>query len=144
MDANVAVHFALAGNPLHAEARAFLARCIREDTRIVAPALFEAEADSSLRRVARLVGLSDEALDAAVRLLDALPVDILHDAAVRRQARRIADQTGQVRVYDSTYAALAEIRGCEFWTGDQRFFNAARGSLPFVRFIGNCPVGLPR
>jgi predicted nucleic acid-binding protein len=41
------------------------------------------------------------------------------------------------RVYDSTYAALAEIRGCELWTGDERFYNVAQGALAFVRFIGS-------
>lgn len=39
-------------------------------------------------------------------------------------------------VYDSLYLDLAERRGCEFWTGDRKLYNAAKGRLPFVRWIG--------
>jgi len=39
-------------------------------------------------------------------------------------------------VYDSLYLDLAERRGCEFWTGDRKLYNATKGRLPFVRWIG--------
>lgn len=39
-----------------------------------------------------------------------------------RRAREIARQFGQERIYDSLYAALAELHGCEFWTADKVFY----------------------
>jgi predicted nucleic acid-binding protein len=38
--------------------------------------------------------------------------------------------------YDCMYAVLAEREGCEFWTGDERFWNVARSSFPWVRWVG--------
>lgn len=68
--------------------------------------------------------------------MDALQVEIIYDAATRTRARDIAVTLNQVRVYDATYAALAELRGCEFWTADERFYNSAAGHLTFVKYIG--------
>src|SRR3712207_9203819 len=39
--------------------------------------------------------------------------------SVRARARVIAEILQQPRVYDATYAALAEARGCLFWTADK-------------------------
>jgi predicted nucleic acid-binding protein len=74
---------------------------------------------------------------AAQMLLNALPVVIVYDPRVRERAREIAEQFNQERVYDATYAALAELRGCEFWTADKAFFDTVSGTLTFIKFIGN-------
>ena len=39
--------------------------------------------------------------------------------------------------YDSTYLALAEHLGCEFWTADGRFYNAVKDSLSFVKWLAH-------
>jgi predicted nucleic acid-binding protein len=38
-------------------------------------------------------------------------------------------------VYDSTYAALADLHGTEFWTADKAFFDAVHAELKFVRYL---------
>jgi predicted nucleic acid-binding protein len=43
------------------------------------------------------------------------------------RAIEIAALTGQRASYDSHYLALAERLGCELWTADDRFRDAARG-----------------
>jgi predicted nucleic acid-binding protein len=40
-------------------------------------------------------------------------------------------------VYDAYYAALAEARGCEFWTADKAFWQAVRRRLKFVKYLEN-------
>ncbi|MBI4334891.1 MAG: type II toxin-antitoxin system VapC family toxin [Chloroflexi bacterium] len=48
----------------------------------------------------------------------------------------------QRSVYDSWYLYLAEKTGCEFWTADQKLYNAVKDMLPFVRWLENyqgCP-----
>jgi predicted nucleic acid-binding protein len=59
------------------------------------------------------------------------PTDTLVDRAFQ-----IAHQQNQ-RIYDCFYVALAEREGLDFWTGDQRIYNALNAHFPFVRFIAN-------
>jgi predicted nucleic acid-binding protein len=56
-----------------------------------------------------------------------------------RRAREIARQSQQSKIYDSLYAALAELRGCEFWTADKAFYDAVRAALSFVKYLPNYP-----
>lgn len=90
-----------------------------------------------LRRRVQRGYLTPTAGQAAQKLLNSLSVCILYDSNVRARARAIAEQFHQERVYDSTYAALAEQRGCEFWTADKAFYEAVKGRLAFVHFIGD-------
>ena len=58
--------------------------------------------------------------------LDAIPVLILSPPGLRQRARDIALQHGQSRVYDSTYAALAELHDCEFLDGRPGLFRCGQ------------------
>ena len=40
------------------------------------------------------------------------------------------------RAYDAAYLALAELRGCEFWTTDERLYNAVSHDLTWVKWVG--------
>ena len=50
-------------------------------------------------------------------------------------ARDIARSFNQPKIYDSLYAALAELRGCEFWTADKAFYDAVKSTLLYVRYL---------
>jgi len=39
--------------------------------------------------------------------------------------------------YDAAYLVLAESEGCELWTGDRPFYQAVKGELPRVKWIGD-------
>jgi len=39
--------------------------------------------------------------------------------------------------YDAAYLALAESERCELWTGDRPFYQAAKATLPWVKWIGD-------
>ena len=39
-------------------------------------------------------------------------------------------------IYDCLYAALADLKNCELWTADERFFNAVKDDFPLVRLLG--------
>lgn len=79
--------------------------------------------------------------NAALLLLDALPVAIIHDMKVRQIAREIAVAFRQDRTYDATYSALAELMSSEFWTADRQFQQAVDGHLPYVHFVGEATIG---
>ncbi len=137
LDASGAAAFALADEKHHKAARACLTALGAQGTVFIAPPLFESEIDSILRRRVYLETLTTQAASAALRIVDALQVRIVYDVGTRALARAIAEQINQVRVYDSTYAALAQARGCDLWTADERFYNSAGAALSFVRFVGN-------
>ena len=67
--------------------------------------------------------------------LDNAGVQIIYDPRVKERARQIARQLNQRCVYDSTYAALAELRGCEFCTADKAFYDAVKAVLTFVKYL---------
>lgn len=139
LDASGAAAFALPDEKYYVGAGACIAALQRQSARLIAPPLFESEVDSILRRRVYLGVLTPQA--AALRVLDALQVEIIYDVATRALARSIGEQLNQIRVYDATYAALAQGRGCDLWTADEHFYNSATdqgagGLLPFVRFVG--------
>ena len=137
IDASLAAAFALPIEDHHAKARALIIALAERKARFCAPPLFEAETSSIFRRKEYLGELSQQAAAASLAVVDALQVEIIYEAATGLRAREIAAQNNQVRVYDSTYAALAEARGVELWTADERFYNSVSGALLFVKFVGN-------
>lgn len=61
---------------------------------------------------------------------------LYHDKALLRRAYELATQLNRPTAYDSQYLALAERLDTEFWTADERLYNAARASLAYVRWLG--------
>lgn len=105
---------------------------------LVAPAFFKVETDSILRqKVVLRKELTSEQAEAAFAKLQALPIQQVSVSGQRQRAWEIATEFGHATVYDATYLALAELRGCEFWTADERLFNQVKDQLPFVKWLGN-------
>jgi predicted nucleic acid-binding protein len=137
LDASIAVRYAVKGEPFRQKARRFVGDCGQQGVRLLAPPLFESEADSAIRWYVHQGTLTRAAGHTAQTILNSLPVHLRSDPRVRPRAREIAEQFSQDRVYDSTYAALAEVLGCEFWTADKAFYDAVKGSLTFVHYLGD-------
>ena len=134
IDAGVPVNYAVSINPYHAQARQFFADAAREGWQLISPSFWEAEADTAIMRMESYGALNNAA---AQKLLDATPIMVVYEPSARSVARRLAARIHQRKVYDSSYLALAQVRGCDIWTADQRLFNAAQtAGLDFVKFIG--------
>ncbi|MBM4083531.1 MAG: type II toxin-antitoxin system VapC family toxin [Planctomycetes bacterium] len=104
---------------------------------LIAPSLFEVEADSILRQKAVLrKELTAEQAQTAFAELRALPIKPMSLPGQRERAWELAAEFGLATVYDATYLALAELRGCEFWTADEALFNRVKHKLPFVKWLG--------
>jgi predicted nucleic acid-binding protein len=105
---------------------------------LVAPAFLEVETDSILRqKVVLHRELTAGKAEAAFAKLQALPIQQVSMSEQRQRAWQIAAQCGFATVYDATYLALAELRGCEFWTADERLYNQVKDKLAFVKWPGN-------
>jgi len=138
VDANVVINRVVATMPFHAQAVRLLDDLATNNVQLVAPAYFPAEVDSAIRMavVHKAIRASDApAFHAA---LDALPVLIVYDSALRVLARQLGDRLGAPRVYDATYVALAQLHSCDLWTADKRLWNGAQNAgIGWVKFLGD-------
>lgn len=139
IDASVIVKLALKGESHRVTAR----RLVRESTAVgielIAPPLFESEVDTVIRKRTVAGKLSLKDAHKAYSILDHAPVKIVTHPNLRQRARNIAEQFNLLTVYDATYAALAELRDCEFWTADKVFYNTVKAVLTFVKYLPDYP-----
>lgn len=135
VDASIAIKWLIKGESFRHKAVKFLRDSQAAGIELIAPAWFEMETDSVIQT--RLVEgkVTPQIADQTLALLDNAPVMIANHPRLRLRAREIARQFQQRKVYDSTYAALAELRGCEFWTADKVFYDAVKAALPFVKYL---------
>jgi predicted nucleic acid-binding protein len=139
VDASVAVKWAVKGEPYRAKARALLRDSGKLGITLIAPPSFTSEVDSAVRKRVFFKRMIPAEAKKAYAILDAIPVQVVDLPGVRQRAREIAEQFNQKSVYDSTYAALAELRDCEFWTADKAFYDAVKAALPFVKYLADYP-----
>jgi predicted nucleic acid-binding protein len=129
------VKLVLKGEPYRNKARQLLRDSIVNNLTFIAPPLFESEVDTAIRRRVYDGRLNPAEGERAFQGLDKVPVQIVQHPNTRQRSRQIADQFNLRTLYDATYAALAELRGCEFWTADKVFYDAVKTGLPFVRYL---------
>lgn len=139
IDASVAVKLVLQGEPFRNKARQLLRDCLVNNIALIAPPFFASETDTVIRKRIHDGRLS--LLDAknAFAGLDKVPVQLLMHSKMRQRAREIAEQFNLRTVYDATYAALAELHSCEFWTADKVFYDTVKGVLLFVKYLPDYP-----
>ncbi|MBX3065643.1 MAG: type II toxin-antitoxin system VapC family toxin [Anaerolineae bacterium] len=63
-------------------------------------------------------------------------VTFINDTFLQR-AYQLAEQFNRPSSYDAQYLAVAEQLGCEFWTADEKLYNAVSESLSWVKWLGN-------
>jgi predicted nucleic acid-binding protein len=106
---------------------------------LIAPPLFEMETDSIIQTRVADGRTTPHVADQTLALLDTAPIVIVTHPRLRQRAREIARRFNQRTAYDATYAALAELRGCEFWTADKAFYDDVKAGLPFVKYLADYP-----
>ncbi len=139
VDASVALKWVLKGEKHRSKARALLRDSRNNQIALIAPVFFPYEVDSTIRRLVFEGTISARQAENAFSILDAVPVLIVDPPGIRQRARELAERFNQRSVYDASYAALAELRGCDFWTADEPFYKATAAQLPFVRFLAHYP-----
>jgi predicted nucleic acid-binding protein len=139
VDASVVIKWVIAREPEREKALALLQDSIHAEIALIAPPLFPVEVDSIIRKRVHNGSLTLEEGMQAYAQLDAVPVQIIDATGLRQRAREIAERFNQRLVYDSLYAALADLRECELWTADTRFHRVVKADLPFVRHIADYP-----
>jgi predicted nucleic acid-binding protein len=120
-----------------AEAQALLRQWRDQKTQIAAPHLFHYEIVASLRKnVYRRLLEAEIALNVRDKLLN-VPVQLIIDNSLLKRGYELATELNRPTAYDAQYLAVAEHLSCEFWTADERLFNAVSSQLTWVKWIGD-------
>ena len=135
VDAGLAIKF-ITPEEDSAFAEALFVRWRADSTEMIAPAFAAAEIDSVLRQKITRGELTQEVADAAFRLARRLPIAFDIETDCRERAWEIAMDFQFPQAYDAAYLALAELRGCEFWTADKKLYERVKNRLEFVRLLG--------
>lgn len=140
VDASIALKWAVT-EPDSAEAQALLAEWAQQAMTLLVPTLYAYEITNILRQRVRhgLMTPDVARADQAKLLSQNVTVDLLDQAQQSVQSERalaLANQFNLSATYDAHYLALAEREGCEYWTADERLWNAVNAQLPWVRWLG--------
>jgi predicted nucleic acid-binding protein len=106
---------------------------------LIAPPLFEYEMESVIQTFHEQGLLTVAQSDTALANLAGIGIQLVTHPTMVSRAREFARRFHQPKIYDSLYAALADLRGCEFWTADTAFWNAMHVALPFVKHLPAYP-----
>ena len=137
VDANILIIYGLADEPLHSQANDLLSAWHKAGTSLTAPRLFRSEITAVMRKAVYQGRIThDQGSDMLAKLL-AYPMTFHEDDELLKTAFELSEKFNRPRAYDAQYLALAQRLSCEFWTADERLFNAVKDGFPNIRWLGN-------
>lgn len=135
LDASVAIKWVNPHEPLADKAILIRDAYERGYVSLVVPTFWDYEIANGLNKAIARGQLSAEEGHEAITLLLAIhaqkvPLPSPQDSyALARRYQR--------SVYDSWYISLAEKIGCDFWTADQKLYNALKDTIPWIRWLSD-------
>jgi predicted nucleic acid-binding protein len=135
-DASIFIASAIS-QPFTIKAQLLIQEWLRHKTKLVAPILIQYEIVSVIRKHVRLNQITSSE---ATRIRDHLlsrPIQLYFDEGLVRRAYELATIHNQPTAYDARYLALAGRLACDFWTVDERLYNAVHDKLPWVNWLGD-------
>jgi predicted nucleic acid-binding protein len=138
IDANIALKWVV-NEPDSETAIALLEKWTTMETIMLAPILFTYEVTNILFQAVRKGTITIESAKEALQqiMLLGIEIDSPQYLSLSLRAIELADQYNLSATYDPHYLALAEREGCEFWTADLKMWNAIKGKINWVRYIGD-------
>jgi predicted nucleic acid-binding protein len=97
---------------------------------LLAPTLLRSQTLSALHEAVHGGELESEVALERLERIWAMPIRLLGDAVLRRNAWRFADQLGWAQTYDAEYLALTKLQGDALVTLDQELARKAEGVVP--------------
>lgn len=138
VDASVALKWQLPDEDFIPQAMALLHDAVvRHEVSLVAPSLFLYEVTNAIGMSAKRARLASDVADEALANLLAANMEQFapEPARILRLCRRFS-----IAAYDAAYVALALQLRADLWTGDRPLYEATRGELASVRWIGDYPL----
>jgi predicted nucleic acid-binding protein len=103
---------------------------VSAELELLAPTLLRSQTLSALHEAVHRGELPrDVALDRLTRIW-AMPIRLLGDAVLRRNAWKLAEQLGWAQTYDAEYVALTKLQADAFVTLDEELARAVEGIVP--------------
>jgi predicted nucleic acid-binding protein len=103
---------------------------VRAEHELLAPTLLRSQTLSALHESVHRGEIPPEvALDRLTRVW-AMPIRLLGDAVLRRQAWRVAEQLGWAETYDAEYVALTQLQADAFVTLNAELARRVEGIIP--------------
>lgn len=119
------------------QAKALIQQWDEQKVRLAAPVLFRYECVAVIRKHVHRNSIT---VSEGIKKRDILlsqPVETMIDDNLLRRAYELAARFNRPTAYDSQYLAVAERLGCEFWTADERLYNAVSSDLNWVKWIAH-------
>lgn len=126
---------ALGGHPLSEPAIYLLKNWQAHRVSLIAPSHLGFEVTSTLRRLVYLNVLTPSQGEKAFAEFMNIPIRLSSSRKIFLLSWKLAKTFNRSRAYDTAYIALAQLRGCEFWTADKRIYNAVKDSLAWVKCL---------
>jgi predicted nucleic acid-binding protein len=135
LDASVVIKWLNPNEPLAEKANLIRDDYERGNVSLIVPLFWEYEVVNGLNKAVARGHLTEEEGREAIALLLALQVEKVPLPSPQESyelARRY-----QRSVYDSWYLSLAEKTNCEFWTADQKLYNALKDTIPWIKWLAD-------
>jgi predicted nucleic acid-binding protein len=94
---------------------------------LLAPTLLRSQTLSALHEAARRGEIPAEVGRQRLAQVGRMPIRLLGDAVLRRQAWKVADQLGWASTYDAEYIALTQLQADAFVTLDAELARSVEG-----------------
>jgi len=137
VDSNIFIALSVIDEPFHMQAKQILSLWQSTHTQLIAPHLFKSEVTAVLRKVVYQNRITHQQGTLILQRLLSYPIQFYEDDTLLKRAFELAQIYNRPRAYDTQYLALAEQFTCDFWTLDERLFNAVKTQMPFVYWLGN-------
>jgi predicted nucleic acid-binding protein len=92
---------------------------------LLAPTLLRSQTLSAMHEAVHAGEIQEDVALERLARIQALPIRLLGDAVLRRNAWRFADRLGWASTYDAEYVALTKLQADAFVTSDRRLAKAA-------------------
>jgi predicted nucleic acid-binding protein len=97
---------------------------------LLAPTLLRSQTLSALHEAVHSGEISPDVAFERLARIQAMPIRLLGDAVLRRNAWKIADQLGQAETYDAEYIALTRLQADAFVTLDSELARRVETIVP--------------
>lgn len=109
----------------------------QNNIQLAARVLFQYEILAVARKAVFQKRATPEQAIAARDFMLSYEVETYPDDTLLKRAYELATQFDRPTADDAPYRAVAERLNCEFWTADERLFNAVHDKLDWVKWVGN-------
>jgi predicted nucleic acid-binding protein len=103
---------------------------VRAEHELLAPTLLRSQTLSALHEAVHDGALSSDVALERLALIWAMPIRLLGDAVLRRNAWKLAEQLGWPETYDAEYVALTLLQADAFVTLDADLARRVEGIVP--------------